>query len=110
VQGGRAGDLYLTMRVKYDKRFVRDGFDIKSRVELSFAKAALGVMVQVETVDGPVEVTIPHGTQPGTVLRLKGRGVPRLQGTGRGDHFVEVVVNIPEKLSKEQKKILEDWD
>lgn len=109
VTGGRSGDLYLTIRVKHDKRFERDNFDIRSRVELSFATAALGTSLDVETVDGPVEVTIPHGTQPGTVLRLKGRGVPRLNGSGRGDHFVEVVVKIPERLSKGQRKALEEW-
>ena len=107
---GRPGDLYLTMRVKPDHRFVREGFDVHSRLEVPFSRAALGGSVTVETLDGVVEMKIPAGTQPGTVMRLKARGVPFLKRSGRGDHHVEIVVKVPERLSKEQKRILEKWE
>ncbi len=108
-RGGRSGDLYLTVRVKPDSRFERDGFDVHSRAEIGVARAALGGTVSVETLDGPVDLSVPAGTQPGQVFRLRGKGVPHLRKNGRGDHLVEVAVKVPKKLSKEQKKALEQW-
>jgi molecular chaperone DnaJ len=107
--GGRAGDLYLTVRVKPDPRFERDGFDVGSYADIPVSLAALGGETEVETVDGTVTVKIAPGTQPGTQLRLKGKGITHLRGHGRGDHIVEVRVKIPKKLSREQKKALEEW-
>ncbi len=108
-RGGRPGDLYLNIRIKPDHRFTREGFDVHSQKKVSFAKAALGGTVGVETIDGEVELKIPAGTQPGTVFRLKGKGIPFLKRNGRGDHHVEVVVHVPEKLTREQRKMLEEW-
>lgn len=107
-KGGPAGDLYLRIRVRPDKRFERDGFNILSKANIGFAPAALGGKIEVETVDGPVKMKIPEGTQSGTIFKLKGRGVPRLRGNGRGDHLVEVIVNTPTRLSKKQKDLLEE--
>lgn len=110
AHGGRSGDLYVNVRVTSDPKFARHAFDIASRAEIPFALAALGGIVPVETVDGPADLKIPAGTQPGQTFRLKGKGVPHLRKTGRGDHIVEVVVKIPERLSKGQKKALDQWD
>ncbi|MBI4458025.1 molecular chaperone DnaJ [Candidatus Uhrbacteria bacterium] len=109
-RGGRSGDLYATVRVKTDPAFTRDGFDIKTTKEISMARAALGGSLEIETLDGPVELKLPAGTQPGQVFRLKARGVPFLKRSGRGDHFVEIKVKIPAKLNREQRRILEDWE
>lgn len=107
--GGRAGDLYLRVRVKPDVHFVRHGFDVRNTVEVGVGRAALGGEVTVKTLDGDVSLTVPAGTQPGTEFRLKGRGVPHLNGRGRGDHFVTVSVRVPKKLTREQRAALEEW-
>lgn len=109
-RGGRPGDLYLAIRVRADKRFQRDGFDVHSTVEIGVGKAALGGSVPVETLDGPVELDVPAGTQPGQVFRLRGKGITHLRKSGRGDHLVTVAVRVPKRLSKEQRKALESWD
>jgi molecular chaperone DnaJ len=108
--GSRAGDLYVTMRVASDPAFIRHGFDILNKMEVSVPLATLGGTVAVETVDGKVDLKIPAGTQPGQVFRLRGKGVPQLRRSGRGDHLVEVTVVIPKKLSREQKRLLERWE
>jgi molecular chaperone DnaJ len=108
--GARNGDLYLAMRVKRDPRWVRDGFDVNSELEIGISRAALGGTETVETIDGKVDLTIPPGTQPDAVFRLKAKGVPHLKRSGRGDHLVHITVVIPKKLTKEQKKALESWD
>ena len=108
IKGANAGDLYLRIRVHPDKRLERDGFNILSKVEISFTLAALGGKIEVETVDGPVKMKIPEGTQSGVVFKLKDKGVPYLNKRGRGDHLVEVIVKTPVKLSKKQKDLLEE--
>jgi molecular chaperone DnaJ len=108
-RGGRSGDLFLNIRVKPDARFERDGFDVGSYAEIPVSLAALGGETTVQTVDGEVSLKIPAGTQPGAQFRLKGKGITHLRRSGRGDHIVEVRVHIPKKLSKEQKKMLEEW-
>ncbi|MBI4779193.1 molecular chaperone DnaJ, partial [Candidatus Falkowbacteria bacterium] len=100
AKGGQAGDLYLKIRVNSDRRFQRDGFNIKSRLEINFSQAALGDKIETITVDGPVELKIPEGTQSGRVFILRDKGVPHLNGRGRGNHLVEVVVNTPTGLSR----------
>lgn len=108
AKGGQAGDLYIKIIVNSDRRFSREGFNILSRVEIGVSLAALGGKVNVETVDGTVELKIPEGTQSGRVIKLKDRGVPNLRSRRRGDHLVEVVVKIPTNLSRKQKEILRE--
>lgn len=107
---GRPGDLYLTIRIKPDPRFTRNNFDIHSVAEIDIPTAALGGTVTMPTLDGDTTLKIAPGTQPGQVLRLKEKGVPFLKRSGRGDHYVELRVVIPKKLSRQQKKALEDWN
>jgi molecular chaperone DnaJ len=105
--GGRSGDLYVDIRVDPDPRFVRHGADLVHRVRIGMAAAALGSEVALPTVDGSTEtITVPPGTQPGTVFRLTRRGMPRLRGRGRGDLLVEVIVEVPTALSREQEAAL----
>lgn len=107
-RGSRAGDVLLTIRVRPDPELRRDGEEIITRLRLTPAEATLGTEKDVRTVDGPVSVKIPHGSQPGKILRLKNRGVPSLHGRGRGDHLVELVVDVPEKLTKRQRQLYEE--
>lgn len=105
-----AGDLYLRVSVRSDKRFTRNGYNIESNVEISFPQAALGTTVDVVTIDGTVKLKIPAGAQSGKVFKLSDKGVPHLDGRSRGDHLVTVVVKTPTKLSPKQRKLLEDFD
>lgn len=104
--GGPSGDLYINLRVAPHKDFKRDGIDIHFDTHISFAEAALGIEIKVPTVDGDVKYTIPAGTQPGTKFRLKGKGVPRVNGSGRGDQYVRVIVDIPKTLNDKQREAL----
>jgi DnaJ-class molecular chaperone with C-terminal Zn finger domain len=108
--GGRSGDVYVRVRVKPDARFVREGDDIFSTVDLTIVQAALGATVTIETLDGPTELGFDPGTQPGTVRVLNGRGMPVLQGFGRGDHRVLVNVRVPQRVTDEQRRLLEEFE
>ncbi len=108
AKGGQAGDLYLRIRVNADSRFKRDGFNIMSKTQIGFSQAALGAKIDIETVDGSVDLKIPEGTQSGRVFRLRGKGVPYLQGRGRGDQMVEIIVKTPTNLNKKQKDTLKE--
>ncbi len=108
VKGGVAGDLYVRIHVGADQRFQRDGNMIYSMLRVGFTQAALGDRVKIDTIDGPVELSIPAGTQTGAKLRLRSKGV--LGRNGRGDQIVVVEVMTPTRLSKQQKKLLEDLD
>jgi molecular chaperone DnaJ len=108
--GGRAGDVYVLVRVRPDPRFVREGNDIYSQVDLTIVQAALGATLPVATLDGEVELELPPGVQPGEVRVLKGKGMPVLQGFGRGDHRVLVNVSVPRRLSDDQRRLLEEFD
>jgi molecular chaperone DnaJ len=108
--GGRAGDLYVEVRVRPDSRFVREHDDIFSTVNLTMTEAALGTTVSVPTLDGEVELDFAPGTQPGEVRVLRGRGMPVLQGFGRGDHRVLVNVVVPHRLTEEQRRLLEEFE
>lgn len=105
---GRAGDLYVRFRVASDPTFTREGNDVMSTVEAPFSTLALGGSISVETVEGKESLSIPSGTRPGTVFRLRGKGVPFLRSRGRGDHHVTVIPAVPKNLTREQKKALED--
>lgn len=108
--GGRAGDLYVLVRIRPDQRFVREGNDIFSQVDLTIVQAAIGATVSVETLDGKRELEFDAGTQPGEVRVLRGQGMPVLQGFGRGDHRVLVNVTVPRRLSDEQRKLLAEFE
>jgi molecular chaperone DnaJ len=108
--GARAGDAYVIVRVDPDPRFVRDGDDIVSTVELTMTEAALGARRSIPTLEGDVELEFEPGTQPGEVRVLRGKGMPVLQGRGRGHHRVLVNVLVPRRLSEEQRRLLEDFD
>ena len=108
--GGRAGDVYVLVRVRPDPRFVREGNDIFSQVDLTIVQAALGVTMKVETIEGEVELELPAGVQPGDVRVLRGKGMPVLQGFGRGDQRVLVNVTVPRRLNDEQRRLLEEFE
>ena len=109
-QGGRPGDVYVRVHVRPDERFVREGDDIFSTVDLTMIQAALGATVVVPTLDGEAELEFEPGTQPGEVVVLRGRGMPVLQGFGRGDHRVLVNVAVPHRLTEEQRALLEQFE
>jgi len=108
--GGRAGDVYVRVRVRPDPRFVRDGDDIFSTAHLNVVQAALGTELSVETLDGPIDLEFPAGTQPGDVKVLRGHGMPVLHGFGRGDQRVLVNVSVPRRLTEEQQRLLEEFE
>jgi molecular chaperone DnaJ len=107
--GARAGDVYVEVRVKPDPRFVREGNEIFSTVDLTITEAALGATVTVPTLDGETELEFPEGTQAGEIRALRGRGMPVLQGFGRGDQRVLVNVAVPRRLNDEQRRLLEEF-
>ncbi|HEX6700848.1 MAG TPA: molecular chaperone DnaJ [Gaiellaceae bacterium] len=109
LSGGRAGDLFVLVHVRPDPRFVREGDDIFSTVDLTVTDAALGTTVQLPTLDGDAELSFDPGTQPGEIRVLRGRGMPVLQGFGRGDHRVLVNVAVPRRLTDEQRRLLEQF-
>jgi molecular chaperone DnaJ len=109
-RGASAGDLLVVVRVENDRRWSREGNSIYSNIEISFAQAALGDKIDVETVDGKLSLKIPPGTQSGTSFKLRGKGVSNLRGLGRGDHFVKVIVRTPTNLNRRQRKLLEEMD
>ncbi len=106
-KGAPNGNLYVRVVVHADPMFMRDGSTIRTTAEISFAQAALGDTISVETLDGPVKLKIPDGTQSGKLLKISGAGVPHLQSKGRGDHIVEIIVKTPGKLSRRQKELFE---
>jgi molecular chaperone DnaJ len=110
VLGGRAGDVYVRVRVRPDERFVREGDDIFSTVDLTITQAALGARVTIPTLDGETQLEFGPGTQPGEVVVLRGRGMPVLQGFGRGDQRVLVNVAVPRQLTDEQRELLEQFE
>ena len=107
ANGGPNGNLYIAIQVKPHKYFKRRDFDILMDLNINIAQAALGADVEVPTVDGPTKLKIPSGTQPGKILYLRGKGVPRLRSSGRGDQLVIVNVEIPARLSSEQRQLFE---
>lgn len=109
VQGGSKGDLYVNIRVKPHKKFTREGNLILSTEPVDMVTAALGGELKVETVDGPLTMKIPAGTQSGTDFKLPGHGVPNMRSGARGAHIVTVHVETPTKLTKRQKELLQEF-
>ncbi len=107
--GGPAGDLYIVIEVIPHPKLHREGRDIHSKVMLHYPQATLGAKVPVETLWGEEIVSVPAGTQPGTVLRLKGKGMPDLNRDGKGDHYVEVQVVVPTRLTASQREALREF-
>ncbi|HZZ86385.1 MAG TPA: molecular chaperone DnaJ [Anaeromyxobacteraceae bacterium] len=105
--GGQPGDLYVVVQVREHPIFRREDTEVVYEMPISFAQAALGAALDVPTLDGPVKMKIPAGTQSGKVFRLRGKGIPALNGSGRGDQHVRVVVETPHHLTKEQRELLE---
>ncbi len=105
---GQTGDLYVDVRVKPHKKFTREGDLILSEESVGMVAAALGTEIDVETVDGPIRMKVPAGTQSGTDFKLSGHGVPHMRGSSRGAHIVTLIVETPIKLSREQKELLEN--
>jgi DnaJ-class molecular chaperone len=103
-------DFYVTIDVKPDKIFRREGDDVFVNQEISLGTAILGGVIEVPTIDGPVKLRIRPGTQPGTMVRLRGRGIKHLHGYGRGDQYVRLLVKIPEKLTPRQKELIKEFE
>lgn len=108
IANGPKGDLYVNIRVKPHKRFTREGNIILSEESVSMVDAALGTVIEVSTVDGPIQMKVPAGTQSGTDFKLTGHGVPHLKSASRGPHIVTVQVETPVKLTKKQRELLEE--
>ncbi|MBE9166713.1 molecular chaperone DnaJ [Pleurocapsales cyanobacterium LEGE 06147] len=108
AKGGVPGDLYVYLFVEPDKEFTREGINIRSEITISYLQAILGCRLEVNTVDGKEELTIPPGTQPDTILTLENKGVPRLgNAVSRGDHLITVKVAIPTRINTEERELLE---
>ncbi len=107
IANGPKGDLYVNIRVKSHKKFTREGDLILSEEHIGMVEAALGTEIDVETVDGLVRMKVPAGTQSGSDFKLSNHGVPHLKGDSRGPHIVTIIVDIPTKLSRQQKELLE---
>lgn len=108
TRGGGTGDLFINIRVKPHKLFKRQGYDIILEMPISFVRAALGGEIYVPTLEEDAKEVIPEGTQPGTILKLKGKGIPRLRGNGRGDLYVKINIDIPKKLNDKQRELLKE--
>ncbi|MBO8141409.1 MAG: molecular chaperone DnaJ [Firmicutes bacterium] len=108
-RGGQPGDLYLRVRVRPHSVFTRDGEDVICEIPISFAQAALGDEIDVPTLEGSHRLSIPEGTQPGAEFRLRGMGIPRVGGYGRGDQVVRIRVEVPRRLSPRQKELLREF-
>jgi molecular chaperone DnaJ len=108
IAGGPQGDLYLSIRVEEDQVFERRGPDVFAVLDVPMVRAALGGEVEIETLDGPERVAIDAGTESGTTVRLRGKGIPNLGRRGRGDLFLTIAVQTPRDLSRDQRKLVEE--
>ena len=106
--GGPPGDLYLQISIRNHPIFIREGDDLLVEKEIAFSEAVLGTTVEVPTLEGIKKVKIPPGTQCHTKMRLKGLGVPRFQGSGRGDEYVKVIVKVPKRVGEKTRKLIEE--
>lgn len=106
----RFDNFYVTVEVKASDKFRRDGADLFFDQPVSFTQASLGDTIKVPTVDGEVKLKVRPGTQPGTLIRLRGKGMPHLRGSGRGDEYVRLMVKVPEKLNRKQKEMLRNFE
>ena len=107
--GGPAGDLLITITVRPHELFRREGTSVLCEAPITFAQAVLGAELEIPTIDGKVKYTLPEGTQSGTTFRLKGKGIPSINGRGRGDQYVTVYIETPRNLNREQKEALKKF-
>ena len=107
--GGPAVDIYVQVRVRDHEYFERSGYDLLRRLPVQMTQAILGVELEIETLDGSETIVIPKGTESGQVMRIRGRGVPHIQGRGRGDLLIEVVVETPKDLTSTEEKFIRDF-
>ena len=108
--GGPAGDIFVTVNVTPHEIFKRRGQDVMVELPVTFVQAALGAELEAPSIDGKISYNMPEGTQPDTVFRIRGKGIPNLNGRGRGDQFIKVKIEIPRNLTREQKDILRQFD
>ena len=108
--GGPAGDIFVTVNVTPHEIFKRRGQDVMVELPVTFVQAALGAELEAPSIDGKISYNRPEGTQPDTVFRIRGKGIPNLNGRGRGDQFIKVKIEIPRNLTREQKDILRQFD
>ena len=109
MRGGPSGDLYVFLKVKNHSKLKRDGLTISSEVSISYLQAILGDSIEIETVDGPIRLQIPSGTQPGSVLTLENKGIPKLGNpVARGNHCVSINVQLPARISEDERSLLEE--
>ena len=109
VNGGPAGDLLITITVRPHESFRREGTSVLCEAPITYAQAVLGAELEIPTIDGKVKYDLPEGTQSGTTFRLKGKGIPELNGRGRGDQYVTVYIETPRNLNREQKEALKKF-
>ena len=107
--GGPAGDLLITITIRPHELFRREGTSVLCEAPITFAQAVLGAELEIPTIDGKVKYDLPEGTQSGTTFRLKGKGIPSINGRGRGDQYVTVYIETPRNLNKEQKEALKKF-
>ncbi len=107
--GGPSGNLYITVYVQSHPRFERDGYDLHCEVPVTFPQAALGAELEIPTLESVERVKIPEGTQNGTVITLKGKGIQKINSSGKGDFYIHVMIEVPRNLSSDQKKKLETF-
>lgn len=110
MNGGSPGDLHVEITVRPHDIFERDGYNIKTEIPITYTDAVLGAKITVPCIDGKVELTVPEGTQSGTVFRLKGKGVQIINRSGRGDQYVTVSVEVPKNLNRSQKELLKKFE
>ena len=110
ANGGPAGDLEVFVNVRPHAIFERRGNDVWCEMPITFSQAAMGAEVTVPTIDGRVSYQVREGTQPGDVFKLRGKGIPFLNGRGRGDQYVQITVEVPRNLSQKQKDVLREFD
>ncbi len=109
IKGGSPGDLYIDIEVKPHPIFTRKGDDIFCEIPITFVQGALGGEIDIPTLEGKLKYSIPEGTQTGTIFRLKGKGIPSLKGSAKGDLFFKVNIEVPRKLSEKQKELLKEF-
>ncbi len=107
--GGPRGDLYIYVDVKDHEFFRREGINLYCSVPISFVRAVFGGEIEVPTIDGKAKIEIPPGTPSGRVFKLKGKGLPRVGGTHKGDQIVTVYIDVPKKLNERQRELLEEF-